>query len=185
MHAMSLRTIVLLAGAVLMGIISSAAIADVVVLPDTSQTTTMTATVSEQCNITVPANFSWDVIDVASDTISDAQAVTITNIVLAAPTKQLKLSIQASAASFTPPGGVGTTWSASDVSWNDGGAWTGGTGATGTLSNAAYNEVATSTAGEAAMSTVGLVFTLADKGTITKSGNHTLLCTWRVESIGA
>ena len=181
---MSLRIYVLLAGAVLMVAAACAASADAVVLPDTSQTTTMTATVSEQCNITVPASFVWDVIDVASDTASDDQEVTITNIVLAAPTKQLKLSITANAASFTAPGGAGTTWSATDVSWNNGGTWTTGTGATGTLaSGGTYNEVATSTAGNATLSSSGLVFTLADKATVTKSGDHTLICTWKVESI--
>jgi hypothetical protein len=27
------------------------------------------------------------------------------------------------------------------------------------------------------------VFTLADKATVAKSGDHTLVCTWKVESI--
>ena len=182
---MNLKKCARLICAALLAAVSGVAPAATVMLPDTSQTTTMTATVSEQCSITVPANVGFTVNDVSSNTDSSDQEVTISTIVLASATKQLKLSIQANTANFTPPGGSGTTWAASNVSWNNGGTWTTGTGATGTLSDSSWNEVATSTAGETTLSTTQLVFTLAAKSSVAKSGNHTLVCTWKVESIVA
>lgn len=154
-----------------------------VTLPDTSQTTTLTANVSEQARVTVPAGVSFNVADVTVATSAAGASVTVDSIVLATATKQLKVSLQANAASFTPPVGGATTWSASDVTWGVA-AWTNGTGASGTLSNSTYNEVATCTADAASCSTTGLVFTLAAKPTVRRSGNHTLVVTWKFESIG-
>ncbi|MBW3623184.1 MAG: hypothetical protein KY468_07205, partial [Armatimonadetes bacterium] len=155
-----------------------------VTLPDSSQTTTLTASVSEQADISVPSGISFNVLNVANSTAAAAASVTINNIVLSSATKQLKLSVKADAASFTPPVAGAATWGAGDVTWNAA-AWTNGTAATGTLSNAAFNTVATSTGGASAMSTTGLVFTLAGKNTVNRSGNHTLNITWKVESIGS
>jgi hypothetical protein len=45
--------------------------------------------------------------------------------------------------------------------------------------------VATCTADTATCSTTGLVFTLAAKTTVQRSGNHTLSVTWKFESIGS
>lgn len=109
--------------------------------------------------------------------------MTISNIVLATATKQLKLSIQAGAEDFTPPVALATTWSASDVTWNAA-TWTSATGASGTLSSSSYNEVATCAADSAACSTTGLVFTLGAKGTVKRSGNHAINITWKFESTG-
>ena len=109
-----------------------------VTLPDSSQTTTMTASVSEQAQVTVPAGVTFSVNNVASTTDASAASVSVANIVLATATKQLKISLKAGAASFTPPVGGATTWSAVDVSWNAG-SWTSATSATGTLSSASYN----------------------------------------------
>lgn len=155
-----------------------------VTLPDTSQTTTLTATVSEQARVIVPANVTFNVTDVGSSTAASGASVTIDRIVLATATKQLKVSIQAAAASFTPPVVGATTWSAGDVTWNAA-AWTSATGASGTLSNSSYNTVATCDANAAACSTTGLVFTLGAKSTVQRSGSHTLSVTWKFESIGA
>src|SRR5436853_1153496 len=88
----------LFAGAI---VLSTAAIANAqttVTLPDTSQTTTFTATVSEQARVTIPAAISFNVFDVSASHAASAASITIDNIVLATATKQLKLSIQASAA---------------------------------------------------------------------------------------
>lgn len=177
-----MKKIALIAAALLVGA-GSAAAQTTVTLPDTSQTTTMTAEVSEQAQVTVPAGITFSVDDVASSTAASAASVTVDNIVLATATKQLKISVQAGAASFTPPVALATTWSASDLSWNAA-TWTSATGASGTLSDAAYTEVATCAADTASCSTTGLVFTLGAKPTVKRAGNHTLSVTWKFESIG-
>lgn len=154
-----------------------------VALPDTSQTTTLTSIVNEQARVTVPATVNFNVTDVTSSTAASAASVTVSNIVLDTATKQIKVSIQANAASFTPPVAGATTWSATDVTWNAA-AWTNATGASGTLSSSAFNSVATCDADAASCSTTGLVFTLGAKGTVKRSRNHTLSITWKFESIG-
>ena len=168
-------TIVLLAGSV--------SAQTTVPLSDTSQTTVLTATVREQARVTLPTGVNFNVSDVTSATTATGAGLTISNIVMATATKQLKVSVQAEAASFTAPGGA-TTWSASDVTWNAA-TWTSAAGASGTLSNSAYNAVATCTADSAACSTTGLQFTLAAKPTVQRSGNHTLTVRWKVEAIGS
>jgi hypothetical protein len=154
-----------------------------VTLPDTSQTTTLTANVSEQARVTVPSGVTFNVTNVSASTAASAASVTADSIVLATATKQLKVSLQGNAASFTPPVGGATTWSASDVTWNAA-TWTNATGSAGTLSSAAYNTVATCDADAASCSTTGLTFTLGAKSTVKRSGNHTLVVTWKFESIG-
>ena len=153
-----------------------------IALPNTSQTTLLTANVSEQARVTVPAGVTFNVTNIGVGTAATAASVTIDNIVLAAATNQIKVSLQANAASFTPPVVGATTWSAGDVTWNAA-TWTNATGATGTLSNAAYNTVATCDADTSTCSTTGLVFTLGAKPTVRRSGNHTVTVTWKFESI--
>ena len=165
--------------------LSSAAFAQqTVTLADTSQTTTLTATVAEQARVVVPAGIAFNVANVTANTAASGASLSVQNIVLSTATKQLKVSIQANAASFTPPTIGATTWSASDVTWNAA-TWTNATGSTGTLSNAAYNTVATCAAAAASCSTTGLVFTLGAKPTVAMSGDHTLVVTWKFESIGS
>ena len=153
-----------------------------VVLPDSSQTTTLTATVSEQAQVSVPAGVTFNVTNVTASTAASSASVSASSIVLSTATKKLKVSIQASAAAFTPPVGGAVTWSASDVTWNAA-SWTNATGASGALSNSSYNEVATCDSDAATCSTTGLTFTLAAKNTVKRSGNHTLAVTWKFESI--
>jgi len=152
-------------------------------LTDTSQSTTLTANVSEQARVTVPSGVTFNVADVGSATAATAASVSVSGIVLATATKQFKVSLQANAATFTAPGGA-TTWSACDVTWNAA-AWTNATGALGTLSNSSYNAVATCAADAADCSTNALVFTLGAKNTVKRSGNHQLTVTWKFESIGS
>jgi hypothetical protein len=154
-----------------------------VTLTDTSQQTTLTATVSEQARVTVPSGVAFTVNNVNASTAAAAATVTIDSIVLATATKQLEVSLQASAANFTPPNVGDPTWAAGDVSWNAAG-WTNATGAAGTLSSAGYTTVATCTADAAACSTTGLVFTLGPKATVQRAGAHSLVVTWRFASIG-
>jgi len=152
--------------------------------PDTTQGTVLMATVREQCKIDVPANVTFTVNDIGVSTAAPVASVTINHIVLATATKQLKLSIAANFADFTPSVSGATTWAATDVSWNAA-TWAAGTGAANTLAFGSYNQVATSTADSSVCSTTDLVFTLAAKDTVKRSGNHTLMTTWKVESIGA
>ncbi len=154
-----------------------------VTLPDSSQPTTLTASVSEQADVNVPAGVTFTVTDISGSTAASAASVTANNIVLDSAAKQLKVSVQADAAAFTPPVVGAATWSASDVSWNAA-TWTNATGASGTLSDASYNEVATCDADTASCSTSGLVFTLAANTSVKRSGDHTLAITWKFESIG-
>jgi hypothetical protein len=173
----------LLIGLLVLSVAGVAAAQTTVTLPDTSQTTTLTASVSEQARVTVPAGVTFNVTDVASSTAASAASVTVDNIVLATATKQLKISLEAAASSFTPPVALATTWSASNVTWNAA-TWTAATGASGTLSSSTFNTVATCDADAAACSTTGLVFSLGAKSTVQRSGNHTLTVTWKFESIG-
>ena len=76
------------------------------------------------------------------------------------------------------------TWAVADVSWGVA-AFTAGTAVAGTLAATAV-AVATCAAAVATCGTTGstLVFTLAPKTTVTRSGNHTLTMTWKFASIG-
>lgn len=151
-------------------------------LPDTSQTTLMTAIVAEQARVVVPASITFNVANVGAATPAAAAAVTVDNIVLSSAAKQLKVSLQAQAASFNPPVAGAVTWAASDVTWNAA-TWSNGSGVTGTLDAATAREVVTCNAGASTCSTTGLVFTLGAKPTVAVSGNHTLTVTWRFESM--
>jgi len=155
-----------------------------VTLPDTGQTTTLSAIVTEQARVTFPAAVSFAVAEVTSATSANAASVTISNIVLATATKQVKISLQADSANFTPPVAGAASWSAGDVSWAAG-SWTNATGASGTLSASAYNAVATCAADAPACSTTGLVLTLGAKPAVQRSGTHTLIVRWKVEAIGS
>jgi len=172
-------TSVLTLGAALLLLGSIAVVAVVVPLPDTSQTTLLTATVGSQADVSVPSGVSFSVLHIDTSTASPNQTVTATSLVLDTG-HVLKIMLQANAASFTKPAGGTITWSASDVSWNAP-TWTGGTGITGTLSNTAYNTVAASTINATALSTTALKFTLAGKSTVDRAGDHTLVCTWKFE----
>jgi hypothetical protein len=162
---------------------TAAGAATTIPLPDESQTTTLDADVTEQAQVTVPATITFNVTDIALDTSSAAASpVTITNIVLDTATKQLKLSVKGSGASFS---GSATPYNAADVRWT-GGSWTNGTGAAsgaGGLTTS-YKEVATCDADVASCSTTDAVFTLKSNTSITQSGNQSLTMTWKFESIG-
>jgi hypothetical protein len=152
-------------------------------LPDSGQSTTLTANVSEQANVTVPAGVTFDVTDVTSNTLASDASVSISNIVLSSATRKLKVSVQAAAANFTPPVALATTWGAGDISWNAA-SWTRATGASGTLSSGSFGEVTTCDADVADCSTTALQFTLAAKGSVKRSGNHTLDINWKFEGTG-
>jgi len=156
-----------------------------VALPDETQTTTLTAAVSEQARVTVPTGVTFDVVNTAAITNATAASVTVTNIVLATATKQLQISVAANAAAFTSAG-AGATWDSSDVSWEAATFSNAGVGASGALAGVgSYQTVATCAADVTSCSTTDLGFILAAKPTVTNAGNHTLVVTWKFASIGA
>src|SRR5688500_7792790 len=107
--------------AVFMLAASRSAIAQTTVaLPDTGRTTTLTAAVPEQVRVSVPVGISFAVTDVSASVSDGNVAVSAQNIVLTTDTKQLRISLQANAASFMPPVVGATTWAAGEISWNAG-----------------------------------------------------------------
>lgn len=162
--------------------LSGAGYAAVVTLPNTAQTTTFTANVAEQANVTVPAAVAFTVNSIAAGTPSSAQTVSATGIVLD-DLKKLRISIAPDATGFTPPTNGVVTWASSDISWA--GTWTGGTANNSTMSAlaATYVKLVDMTAANAAtVSSADLVFTLAAKAGIDRAGAHTLAATWKFES---
>lgn len=158
---------------------------ETVTLPGSpASSTTLSADVSEQARVTVPGLVSFNVTDIAVATASSPVSVTVDNIVLATAGKTLKISVQASAAAFTPSVASAATWAAVDVSWGAATFSNGGVGAVGILALTAV-PVATCAADVAACSTTNMVFTLAPNALVTRSGSHTLNMTWKFESIGA
>jgi hypothetical protein len=156
-----------------------------VVLADTSQSTTLTANVSEQARVTVPATLMFNVTNTSAIT-NAAAAVTVTNIALATATKQLQISVVAGNLSFTPSVAGGTTWASSDVSWDAVAFSNAGVGTAGALAGVAtYNIVQTCAVAVTDCSTANLPFHLAAKPTVNYAGSHTLTMTWKFASIGA
>lgn len=163
-------------------VLAGAAYSAVVTLPDETATTTFTATVTEQANVSVPAAVAWTVNDVSSATDSGAQTVSASTIVLADGAK-LRIEIAPDATGFTAPTGGTTTWASSDISWA--GTWTNGTPNDSTMSASAntYVKVADMTSANAAsLSTADLVFRLAAKAGVDRAGAHTLTATWKFSS---
>ena len=158
-----------------------------ITLPDTSQTSTMQATIREGMTITVPSliDFGSIAIDGTNKSIPATtvpQTVTLTGVSLLSG-KKLKISLEAGAASFTD--GVGPVFAAADVSWNAS-TWTQGAGTLGTLTNTAFTQVAASNANPAGtITTTNLLFTLGVHdfaANAVQAGPQTLLVTWKVES---
>ena len=173
------KTIWLVAVAIGLLLTASLANATVVTLPNETQSTTFTATASEQADVTVPATVTFAVTDVSSATQS-TESVSATSIVLTNG-NALKISLQASAADFTAATGGTNTWEDGNVSWNAA-TWTNGTGTSGTLINTSYTQVAYTSANAASTSTSNLIFTLAADATVDRAGDHTLASTWKFES---
>jgi hypothetical protein len=155
-----------------------------VILPDSTQTTPVSAYVPEQLRVTVPAGVSFNVTNIGTATAANVVTVAIDQIIVTTATKQIRLALRAVTASFTPPESGAATWTASDVSWNAA-SWTAATGAGGTLSSAVFTPVATCAAGATACSTTTLMFSLAANPAVQRSGTHRLVVTWKLESIGS
>lgn len=158
-------------------------------LPNTAQTTTFTAAVSEQARVTLPAAVTFNVTNINVSTPAPSVPVSIQNIVLATATKQVRIALRANASAFTAPVTGATTWSASDVSWSspNGGPnqWVNAVRTNGSLNATSFTDVATCDPDVSSCSSSGVTLTLAAKASVKRSGIHTLTVTWKIESIGS
>ena len=152
-------------------------------LPDENSTTTMTATVSEQAQLTTPATVSFTVDDITSPTAATAVSVSATSIALSTDLKKLKISLAPNTAAFSKPTGALVGWVSSDVSFTSTGtAWTQNNSTLSAIAGT-YVAVATCTANATSCSSSDLTFTLAANSGIDGSGDFALAVTWKFESI--
>ena len=151
-----------------------------VILPDTSQTTGITVNIMEQVTVTIPSSALFTVSNINAQTPSMPLTVSAGEMMRNSSSTGMRLSLRANTSLFTPPQPSAPTWAASDVTWSAA-TWTGATGSAGTLSSAAFTTVAT--CGTDGCSTTGLVLTLGAKPTVTRAGAHTLVVTWKIESL--
>jgi hypothetical protein len=151
-------------------------------LPNETGTSTLTATVSEQGSFSVPSTVNFNVTNILVTTPSSPVSVTATNIVLATASKTLHIMVRGNGPVFTPSVAATPTWVVADVSWAAA-TFTNGTGVIGTLAQT-YVGVATCAADVTSCGTTNMVFTLAANPAVTRSGAHTLVITWKFESIG-
>ena len=131
--------------------------------------------------ITLPTAVSFAVTNVSISTTGAPNPSTIAYDSLKVLGRHaLRISLQATAAGFTPPAGIATI-PASNVSWTTSNAIH-GTGFSGTLSSVAYvvvfqSDIAYVSGG------VDLTWQLAAPGASIRAGNHTLVARWKLESI--
>ncbi len=151
-----------------------------VILPDTSQTTGVVVNIMENVTVTIPPAAFFSVANISAPTPSSTLTVSASALMRKTTSTGIALSVRAAAPQFTPPQSGLPTWAAADVSW-PAAAWTGATGTAGTLSSAAFTRVATCEVD--GCSTSSLLFTLAPKPGVTRSGAHTLVVTWKIESL--
>jgi hypothetical protein len=151
-----------------------------VILPDTSQTTGIVVNIMEQATVTIPSITFFTVANISVPTVSGPATVALSGLLRKTSSTGVALSLRANAAQFTPPQSGAPTWSAADVSWAPG-TWTGATGSAGVLSHASFTRVATCATDGCSTNT--LQFTLGPKPSVTRSGQHTLVVTWKIESL--
>ena len=134
----------------------------------------------ETVDIALPANVSFYVVNV--NEIVETESVTLSYIDANLNSgNYLRISIKANAANFTRPSNAGNYITASSVSWTTSNA-EGGSGVNGTLSSVTYNVVYESIANPTSGS-LSIVWKLAAPGAGIRAGEHTLNCTWRIESL--
>lgn len=133
------------------------------------------ADAQESVSISVPMAVSFAVTDVSQSTSGTPNVTTISYNASLDPGKALRVSVQADAAAFTPPGGPSIP--AANVSWNVVGA-----NESGPLSSSSFTLVFQSEPGWPS-GDVNLEWTLAAPGSGIRAGSHQLTIRWRVESI--
>jgi hypothetical protein len=134
----------------------------------------------ETVNVSVPMAVNFAVTDVTRSTSGAPSPVTISfsNSSLING-RALRISVQADAASFTPPSG--SSIPASRVSWTSAGAH-GGLGMNGILSSTSYAMVFQSNPATPS-GYVDLAWTMAAPGSGIRAGVHQLTIRWKFESI--
>lgn len=151
-----------------------------VILPDSSQTTGIVVNIMEQATVTIPTMAFFTVANITVSTSSSPAAVALSGLLRKTTSTGVALSLRANAPQFTPPQPGAPTWAAADVSWTAG-AWTGGTGSPGVLNNSSFTRVASCNVDGCSTNT--LQFTLGPNPSVTRSGQHTLVVTWKIESL--
>ena len=166
------------------GLVAGAAIAlqaqATVILPDTSQTTGVLVNIMEHVTVTIPSTTFFNVSNISAPTVSTAMTVSASALMRKTTSTGVALSVRAAAPQFTPPQTGAATWSAGDVSWTAG-SWTGATASGGVLSSSAFNQVVA--CGTDGCSSGTFTFTLAPQPAVTRAGAHTLVVTWKIESL--
>ena len=139
------------------------------------------ATAQELVTVTVPANVSFSVTNVASDTVGSPSAARVSfSGLIVFPLRVLRISVTAGAASFTPPS-ASLAIPASNVRWTTSNA-SGGSGSNGTLSSAAWTQIFQSSL-LATSGRVDLTWTLGAPGGGIRAGTHTLTVRYKFESM--
>jgi hypothetical protein len=130
----------------------------------------------------VPSTVNFNVTNILVPTASSPVTVTASNIVLATASKTLHVMVRGNGPVFTPSVAATPTWVVADVSWGAA-TFANGTGVIGTMAQT-YVAVATCAADVTSCGTTNLIFNLAANPAVTRSGAHTLVVTWKFESIG-
>lgn len=151
-----------------------------VILPDTSQTTSVVVNIMENVTVTIPSVTFFTVANIAAPTTSTPMTVGTSALMRKTTSTGVALSMRAAAPQFTPPQAGAVTWAAGDVAWQAG-TWTGATGSAGVLSSAAFTRVAA--CGTTGCSTSSFTLTLAPKPSVSRAGAHSLVVTWKIESL--
>lgn len=130
-------------------------------------------------NITLPANVSFNVVDVNEDTEANSVTLQYRDAELDLDEDYIAISIKANTANFSRPTNAGGFITASSVSWTTSNAQ-GGSGVNGTLSYVTYNRVF-NTISDPDFGSLLINFKLAAPGSGIRAGAHTLICTWKIE----
>ena len=132
--------------------------------------------------MTIPTSVSFFVTDVSLSTTGtpNPSTASFTDAVLTSG-NALRMSIQADATNFTRPVEAGGSIPATNLSWTISGA-TNGQGFAGTLSATGYTKVYESNP-DATSGSVNLTWSLAAPGATVRAGAHTLIATWKLESV--
>jgi hypothetical protein len=138
------------------------------------------AAAQETVHVNAPLAVNFSVTDVTRSTTGNPDPGTLAfsgaDLI---PGRSLRISIQADAATFTPPSGPGMA--AGKVSWVIAGA-AGGTGSNGTLSSSSYALVFESDPGRTS-GHVDLTWVLAPPDPGIRAGAHQLTIRWKLEAI--
>lgn len=139
------------------------------------------ATAQELVTVTVPANVSFSVTNVATDTVGNPSAARVSfSGLVVLPLRVLRISVTADAVSFTPPS-ASLAIPASKVRWTTSNA-SGGSGSNGTLSSAAWTQIFQSSL-LATSGRVDMTWTLGAPGGGIRAGTHTLTVRYKFESM--